>query len=181
MTPEQQKQQRMHQDFFDRCSEALEHKFYLEAILMEYAAIEARMEILLGLLGLPCNKFQDDQVRKSVQISHRIQCANKLRKSSAVFEKTKLSKKFFEKLGSWVNKRNEYIHGLYKNELKYSSRMADAKNYAEQGYESCRLLYNEVNRLKRLRKTHPEQFDDLLVCSAAKCSLNPKQQADGIE
>ncbi len=178
MTDDKKKQQQMHKEFFDNCDKALEHKFYMEAILMEYAAIEGRMEILLGVLGLPCDRFGDYKSRKAVQISHRINCANKIRKSSQVFEGTKLGEKYFEKLGSWINKRNEYIHGLYKNELKYSSRMANAKNFAVQGREYCRLLYNEVNRLKRLKRRHPERFDDLLVCGESKCSLNPNRKTD---
>ena len=39
-------QRLMHKDFFDRCELAINQKFYMEAILMEYAAIEARMESL---------------------------------------------------------------------------------------------------------------------------------------
>lgn len=59
-------QRLMHKDFFVRCKSAIEQKFYMEAILMEYAAIEARMEILLGVIGLPCNKFISDKERHNI-------------------------------------------------------------------------------------------------------------------
>ena len=81
----QQAQYKMHKSFFDDCSRAIENNFYMEAILMEYAAIEARMEILLGVIGLPCHQYQEPNVRKSIQISHRLNCAHKLRQSSPIF------------------------------------------------------------------------------------------------
>ena len=161
----------MHKDFFDRCTKAINQGFYMEAILMEYAAIESRMEILLGLLDLPCNKFLPDEVRKRIQLSHRIACANTLRKQNPVFVTTKLSRNFFDKLLKWTEKRNEYIHGLYKNELKYSQRIKDAKDFSEKGLEYCRLLYNEVNRLKRLKKTQYQLFEKNLECISNKCKL----------
>ena len=163
-------QRLMHKDFFDRCDSAIKQGFYMEAILMEYAAIESRMETLLGVLKLPCNKFLPDEIRKKVQISHRISCANIYRKQNVIFEKTKLGRNFFDKLQKWIEKRNEYIHGLYKNELKYSQRIKDAKEFSEKGLEYCRLLYNEVNRLKRLEKTQPQLFEMKLECKS-KCSL----------
>jgi hypothetical protein len=160
----------MHKDFFDRCQLAISQEFYMEAILMEYAAIESRMEVLLGLLGAPCNKFLLDEERKKIQISHRLGCANAFRKEMAVFKNTKLSMKFFDKLYDWVNKRNEYIHGLYKNELRYSTRIKNAKEFSQKGLEYCRLLYNEVNRLKRLQKKNPELFVQQ-ACKSNKCNL----------
>ena len=161
----------MHKDFFDRCTLAINQKFYMEAILMEYAAIESRMETLLGVLGLPCNKFLPDEVRKKMQLSHRISCANTFRRQNTIFDNTKLSRNFFDKLLKWTEKRNEYIHGLYKNDLKYSQRIKDAKEFSEKGLEYCRLLYNEVNRLKRLNKTQPQLFEMKLECKSNKCNL----------
>lgn len=173
-TENRQEQYQMHKEFFDRCKSAIEQGFYMEAILMEYAAIEARMEILLGLLDLPCNKFAADDVRKKVQISHRLSCASVFRKEMAVFEGTKLPRSFFDKASAWTKKRDEYIHALYKNEVKYKSRMKDAKAIAEKGLKYCKDLYNEVNRLKRLCKKSPELFksnSSEAKCKANKCNL----------
>ena len=164
-------QRLMHKDFFDRCVFAINQGFYMEAILMEYAAIESRMETLLSILGLPCNKFLPDEIRKKIPISHRLECANALRKQSNIFENTKLSNIFFDTLLKWTQKRNEYIHGLYKNELKYSQRIKSAKEFSEKGLEYCRLLYNEVNRLKRLLKTQPQLFENRVNCKSNKCNL----------
>ena len=131
---------------------------------------------MLGVLGLPCNKFIDDKQRKSINISHRVYCASLLRKNTLVFNNTKLSKNFFDNLSKWIGKRNEYIHGLYKNEIIYNTRIKDAKAFSERGYEYCRLLYNEVNRLKRMRKNHSACFDESITCCSSKCLMCNKEQ-----
>lgn len=160
----------MHKDFFDRCRDAIDNRFYMEAILMEYAAIESRLEVIAGLLGLPCNRFAEDSVRKSIQISHRVNCLSKICKQSEAFEKSKLTNRYFNKLKKWIDGRNGYIHGLYKDEIKYDYRMKEARKFAEDGLELCRLLYNETSRLKRLKKSNPGVFDDAIVCASAKCN-----------
>ena len=48
------KQVSMHKNFFDKVDAAIEGGFYLEAVFREYAAIESRLEALLGVLGAPC-------------------------------------------------------------------------------------------------------------------------------
>ena len=80
-----------------------------------------------------------------------------------------MSKKFFNDLKKWIVVRNGYIHGLYKNELKYKQRMAD-KKFVEKGYQYCKELYAEVNRLKRRVVSHPEEIGDI-TCMATKCSF----------
>ena len=170
--------QKMHQNFFDRCAKAIKNEFYMEAILMEYAAIESRLEVMLGLIGMPCNKFLEAPERKKIQISHRILCAKKFRKNYPLFENTKLSNKFFDNLEKWINRRNMYVHGLYKNEIEYSSRLKGAKDLAAKGLEFARLLYNEVNRLKRLKKNHYEQFEIFISnieCKTSNCNFNSKR------
>ena len=41
------KQVEMHKNFFDKCHVAIENGFFLEAVFIEYAAIEGRLEIIL--------------------------------------------------------------------------------------------------------------------------------------
>ena len=130
------KQVEMHTNFFVRCESAIQNQFYFEAILLEYAALESRLEVILGILGSPCNKKLKTEQRIKVNISHRIECLKKARANSLIFGKTKLPHNFFYKkseLSKWIDARNRYIHGLYKRELEYSSRMAGAKAIAENG------------------------------------------------
>ncbi len=72
MDEREKKQVEMHADFFDRCKVTLDQGFYLEAIFMEYAAMEARLESICGVAGLPCGR--DCNYRKDIKISHRIEC-----------------------------------------------------------------------------------------------------------
>ena len=167
MNETQFKQVEMHKDFFDRCKEAIDNRFYLEAIFLEYAAIESRLESILGIIGASCNKNLDNAQRTLIKISNRIICLKKARKNLPIFEKSKLEISFFDKsskLVRWIDKRNRFIHGLYKSEIEYKTRMLGIKDLAEDGLAICRALYNEASRLRRLRKSKPELFsnNDLL-------------------
>ena len=165
-------QGKMHKEYFDQCETALRQGCYLEAVFREYAAIEGRLEALLGVAGLPCNKYLDKKIRKDIKISHRLKCAKALLKSP-LFEKSKLSEKYFEHLKAWIDKRNQYIHGLYKDEIKYFQRAKDARALAEDGLEYSKKLYNEVKRLRRLRKSKPNMFNDGIACAEKECKLHP--------
>lgn len=171
MTDAQAKQVKMHKDFFDRCHDAINNRFYLEAIFLEYAAIEGRLESILGILGAPCNKSLAPGVRKNINISHRINCFEKLITSSC-FEKTKMNGKFFKDIRKWIEKRNKYIHGLYKNEHDYNGRIGGARDIAVTGLDFCRLLYNEAKRLNRLIKKEPDILEGIAACAKLCFSSN---------
>lgn len=166
MNETQSRQVEMHKNFFDRCQLACDHGFYMEAILMEYAAVESRLEILLGVVGLPCNKYLDDTMRIKINISQRTTCLEHAVKNNPAFQSSKLNKAFFKKLWDWIKERNRYIHGLYKNELLYKQRMKDAKKVAENGYDLCKVLYNEAHRLRRACKKNPELLEYPVACES---------------
>lgn len=170
-TPDRMAQRDMHKSFFDRCRYAIDNGFYMEAILMEYAAIEARLEVILGIIGLPCNQFLPDDARRKVCISHRVACLKKIRKTHSVFEKSKLPKNYFDSLEKWIKTRNGYIHGLYKNEVRFKTRMKDSKETAEKGLELCKQLYNEANRIRRLSKKSESISWCQIRCYTTDCKL----------
>lgn len=155
-SPTALKQIEMHMDFFDKTTFAIENGYYLEAIFREYAAMEGRLEILLGVLGAPCNKHMPFNQRKDIKISHRITCLSKYYKNTTGIGKTKLTPHFFESLKKWTDSRNIYIHGLYKNEIQYRERCEQCKRMAEEGLLLTRMLYNEVKRIRRYLKNHTE-------------------------
>ena len=175
MTNEENKQKQvaMHTDFFDRTKLAIENGFYLEAIFREYAAIEGRLEVILGILGAPCNRNADPSERRKVNITHRMNCLKRIYKSEPKIGNTKLDTKFFTKLEKWRDKRNTIVHGFYKNELQYQERSAQNKKLAEDGLEMARMLYNEAKRLRRYQTSHPD-IDLLSVakCFESGCNLN---------
>lgn len=151
-----EKKVEMHTDFFDRTIFAIDNGFYLEAMFLEYAAIEGRLEILLGVLGAPCNKSLPYEKRKDMKVSHRITCLSKFYKRTTNLGSTKLTSNYFRSLDKWTKSRNMYIHGLYKNEIEYQERCNQCKTMAEEGLSLARMLYNEVKRVRRYLKNHPE-------------------------
>ena len=168
------KQVQMHRDFFMRAKSAVNNGFYLEAIFLEYAAIESRLEVILGLLGYPCNKSVDRSIRRRVNISDRVECLRVCRnKNKLLFDCSKLDEHFFARKGvlrTWIWNRNVFIHGLYKDASEYTSRKKDCKDIAENGLLYARLLYNEAKRLNRIAKNHPEQLDGIIrLCKSKEC------------
>lgn len=165
-----EKQVEMHTDFFDRTIFAIDNGFYLEAMFLEYAAIEGRLEILLGVLGAPCNKRLPYEKRKDMKVSHRITCLSKFYKSTTNLGNTKLTPSYFKSLDKWTKSRNMYIHGLYKNEIEYQERCSQCKNIAEEGLLLTRMLYNEVKRIRRYLKNHPEiELSADNICRTKNC------------
>lgn len=168
-------QRDMHRSFFDRCQYAIDNGFCLEALFMEYAAIEARLEVILGMLGCPCSNHLSDEDRRKVQISHRIECLIK-QQYSEVFSRTRLPKNYYSSLKKWVTKRNEYIHGLYKSEIKYQIRIKELKETAEKGLKLSKLLYNEASRIRRLYNKGNAIDSFCINCCAKECQLNQNKK-----
>ena len=150
----------MHKNFFDRAKTARDSGFYLEAVFLEYAAIEGRLEVMCGLFGCPCNKELDPNDRKSIKVSHRIQCLKAIYQThpACINRDTNIDSTYWKNLKQWVRYRNVFVHGLYKRAEEYVTRRNDAQVLAEQGYEYTRLLYNEVKRIRRLNHNHSEEM-----------------------
>ena len=165
--PERQRQ--MHKDVFDRIEHAIENKFYLEAIFLEYSALEGRLEVMSGILNLPCNKFLEPTIRKDIKISTRMGCLKKAyRAAESIFAKSYLDKRFWKDLESWIKNRNMYMHGLFKNAELYNNRLTKVRVLAEEGYGLINLLYKEANRIRR------EQNKTEYAFTANSCKLKCK-------
>lgn len=172
MTDLKSKQVAMHKDFFDRCQFAIDNHFYIEALLMEYAAIESRLEALCGIVGFPCG--QKCENRRDIKISSRITCLNYYwNHNKDVTNKSKLPECFFSPKGilkKWITKRDCIVHGLYKNAREYQKRMDESRKLAVDGLQYARLLYNETKRIKRLLTNHGDVFDNVILqCRNSKC------------
>lgn len=169
----------MHRDFFIRAENAISNRFYLEAVFLEYAAIESRLEVILGILGMPCNKAIDLIIRRRINISTRVECLRFCYcNNPLIVEKAKINNRFFTEKGplsTWIKNRNTFIHGLYKNAELYDERTnKECKKLAEDGMKYARLLYNEAKRMNRLIKNHPELFEGRIVkCCDTGCIASP--------
>jgi|GEM_PF-6730290 len=165
-----QEQVKMHRSAIDCIDSAIANGFYLEAIFQEYAAMEGRLEVICGILGMPCNK-EAGKKGIFVPISNRRKCIEGFfNNCPKLFERSKLSASFFSKdgpLDNWIAQRNDLIHSLLKDEVQYSNRMKNAHKLALDGRQFTSRLYNEAKRLNRLSKGHPEQ----LAIECGKCSI----------
>lgn len=164
-------QRDMHKHFFDRLALALENEFYFEAVALEYAAIEGRLEVVMGILGCPCNKELEDSKRKDIKISHRITCLKKLFKLHPLLNNSKLSVEFFADLNNWIKSRNVFIHGMYKNALKYNERNHDVKEVAKQGAGFVDTLYNETKKL-RIKRNDYQYCGETCFHKKCQCNIN---------
>ena len=174
------KQRAAHKDFFDRAMKAVDDGYYMEAILLEYAAIESRLEVLLGLFGMPCNKDLETEKRIKVNIGSRRKCLWYIYKTcDESVGNTKLPDRFFHDKGplkKWLFSRNTYVHGLYKNADVYIKRKEEAEELARDGLKYSRLLYNETKRLKRFLKSNPDWENKNRYC--CKCSCPARADED---
>jgi hypothetical protein len=170
------KQAIMHQNFFDKTKEAADNGFYLEAIFREYAAIEGRLEVMCGVLGLPCNKDLDDKKRKDIKISHRVECLKKIYNANSLYGKGRFDINYFDNLDEWLKKRNIYVHGLYKNVEKYDGRQNETVELANEGLELNEIIFIEVKRLRRWKKAG--KLDGISsLCTTSRCGLRKELEA----
>lgn len=166
----------MHKNFFDQANLAIERGYYLESIMYEYAAIESRLEVICGLLGCPCNREIDDTIRSKINISQRIKCLKAMYKKHPACKDstTKVTSDIWKRLQEWIDKRNKYVHGLYKRPDLYVKRLEDRNQLAIDGLKLAKYFYNEAKRIRRIRNNHPElmMYDDK-ICRNKSCKANP--------
>ena len=179
-------QAEMHKGGLDRVQFAVDNGFFLEALMHEYAAIEGRLEVILGILGFPCSKELDDKMRCQINISQRISCLERCFKTCpTLFAASKLDTYFFASkskkgtLSTWIMERNSLVHGLFKDVNKYDSRSEGAQKLAEDGLAYEKLLYNEAARPRRISHNHPEMLKaEERRCRSSGCKASTKYKEE---
>ncbi len=165
-----EKQRVMHKDLFDKIKCAIDNSFYLEALFLEYSALECRLEVMSGVFGLPCNKLLEPEIRKSINISQRVNCLKKTyMMSDVLFEKTSIDNKFWRNVEEWIKQRNIYVHGLLKSATDYNARLSQIEKLAKTGFDLISILYKEVNRIKR--KQQKERYKFISNCCKKECKF----------
>ena len=166
----------MHKNFFDQANLAIDGGYYLESIMYEYAAIESRLEVICGLLGCPCNREIDCNIRSQINISQRIKCLKALYKKHPACKDstTKVTSDIWKRLQDWIDERNKYVHGLYKRPDLYVKRLEERNQLAIDGLKLAKCFYNEAKRIRRISNKHPElmMYDDI-ICRNKTCKANP--------
>lgn len=123
-----------------RLNKALTNQFYLEAIFIEYAIMEDRLESVLRHSGKwnpkPDSFVSLDAKRKKV--------------AKLAEEKKSLAHKYFpceltDRIENWKNERNRVIHALMKQNLHTS----DLRTLAEEGQMIVKTLCGKTTLYKR--------------------------------
>ena len=118
-----------------RLKMALEHKFYLEAIFIEYAVLEDRLESALRHSG----KW-DPKPDQHTSIDRKVKLLEKQAE-----EKKSLAKKYFQQellqsILDWKERRNSLIHAL----MKQSLHTEDLAELASNGLVLLKQTSNKV-------------------------------------
>ena len=151
----------VHKDFFDRCQFAIDQGFYLEALAMEYSAIEGRVKVIMSIIGMPCSLCEDTSITYEIGLTKKLGCLRQYLQNDVIFGNSKLTPTTITKIRDWCSSRNERMHRLYADVEKYEKLMGRNKKYAEKGLEYAKLLYKEANRLKYMSKHHPEKLENI--------------------
>lgn len=120
-----------------RLNRAIKEHFYLEALFIEYAIMEDRLESILIHAGV----FRADKHNTITK---------KLRRLEALCQSDKIAKKYFssgllQSILDWKENRNKFIHALMKQVFTGE----EIKEIVEQGQEIVKTLNNKSSCYKR--------------------------------
>lgn len=118
---------------FSRLKKALNHKFYLEAIFIEYAIIEDRFESVLRHSGkLNTNKHK--------ALNGKLSRIKEMQREKKGLVKKYFSDELIEEICEWKEERNRLIHALMKQLL----HTEDLESVALQGEKLAKTISNKT-------------------------------------
>lgn len=152
----------VHKKFFDETDDAIKRGYFLEALCLEYAAMESRVSSIMRVLNMPCQDTKSIEAQR-IGLILKINCLKKFYSTDAqLLEKSKLNLETFDKIFTWCKKRNGRIHRLYTNPHEYIELKQQNEEMAKEGRELAYLLYAEANRLKGIRDHHKERLENTI-------------------
>lgn len=140
MTPvtDNMEKYRIYKTQMGRLTKAINNEFYLEAIFIEYAVFEDRLESILVHAG----KFNPT---KHDKISRKLSKLSEMSRNKKGLEKKYFSEELIQDIGNWKEQRNLLIHALMKQTPDYE----ELKELALQGRELLRKLDNKARSYRR--------------------------------
>lgn len=127
-----------------RLNHAINAHFYLEALFIEYAIMEDRLESILTHAGI----FRED---KHTTITRKI------RRLEALCQSDKTAKRYFnpellQNILDWKENRNKYIHALMKQVFTGE----ELKEIVDQGQQIVKTLNSKSSCYKRALERQKE-------------------------
>ena len=121
-----------------RLKKAMNSGFYIEAIAIEYAVIEDRMESILR----HSNKYNPD---KHNTLNKKLNRVSELQRNKTGLLRKYISEELIEEIHEWKNNRNPIVHAL----LKLNLSTEDLKCIAEKGQSIVKTLCSKVTSYNR--------------------------------
>lgn len=121
-----------------RLKKALKYEFYIEAIAIEYAVMEDRLESILRHEGV----FNPE---KHGSLARKLSRVRELRRRNKSLENKYLSEEFLDSIDAWKEKRNVFIHALLMQKLNTE----DIKSVADQGNDIVKKLTTVATSIRR--------------------------------
>ena len=118
---------------FGRLKKALNYKFYLEAIFIEYAIIEDRLESVLR----HSNKFNPD---KHNSLNSKLRKIKDMQREKKSLLRKYLNEELTEEVSVWKEDRNRLIHAL----MKQSLHTEDLEKIALEGQQLAKTISNKT-------------------------------------
>ena len=131
-----------------RLSKAMNNGFYLEAIFIEYAIIEDRLESVLRHSGR-----WNPKPGQSVTIYRKVKLVEKLAEQKKSPGQLYFTSELTREILQWKDDRNDLIHAL----LKQSLHTEDLRTVAEKGQTLAKTLRTRTTYYNRaLERLSPE-------------------------
>lgn len=121
-----------------RLKKALQNEFYIEAITIEYAVMEDRLESVLRHEGV----FNPE---KHGSLARKLNRVKDLRRRKDSLENKYFTEEFLDSITEWSKERNALIHALLKQELTTEK----VKLTAEQGNDIVKKLTGKATSIRR--------------------------------
>lgn len=121
-----------------RLKKAMNAGFYIEAIAIEYAVIEDRMESILR----HSNKFNPD---KHTTLTKKLNRVSEIQRNKTGLLRKYITEELIEEIHEWKNNRNPVVHAL----LKLNLNTEDLKSIAEKGQSIVKTLCSKVTSYNR--------------------------------
>ncbi len=138
---------RNYKEQIGRLNKAIKYGFLIEAVAIEYAIMEDRLESVLIHEGV----FNPDKHGTLVRKLNRIR---ELQRRKGSLENKYLSVELLDSIASWKDERNALIHALLKQNLSTQELLETAEN----GYAIVKQLTSKVTSIRRqLEKTESKK------------------------
>lgn len=125
-----------------RLKKAMNQSFYLEAIFIEYAVMEDRLESILRHAGVWKDPKEGERPKG---IEWKIRKAEKVAEEKKSLAHRYFDESLFNRIDEWRQGRNPLTHVLMKLHL----HTEDLQTMAEEGFDIVRILCSKCTSYKR--------------------------------